>query len=472
MTRIISCLLVLAVSFQIYGQSKLTRSCKKIKESIVINDKKTADAYLKVDLVSNNKAEIFSIVSTEVPKTIFDLKEKGQEALIESLNQKTNSPEDLISSLRSELSSSSSSSESANVKRTTYLKTIEIDVKDILRGTDRLGRIDELLFRIKLPDNNIIKFKSLNNIATKYEYINFGKIGLTRNQSFTFNAGLEFAGTGSTASTEGKTETKKVVIGGDTVDITDVSGGSNSTGTSNKSNLGVTYTAGRTITEEAEVKRRRIAMKGSIGSHEIMIYQEGAPQLNLNDKITLEIVFEVTNVGTYLVLDLDNLFDENGKPVIDSSMHKLTPYYLTIVDDNIVDSIVDVKLEYEFVYREIINQKGKRSPGEWDDKIEYIKLVDPTMVSSYHTLINKRELKYDQWYVQDTATKQILSLDYHGAITQLKFFSLADVTEFLKWLKESQLVEFRDFQLMLSEPLPDRVLTKDDIKNLELFIVL
>jgi len=292
-TIYISIIFVFLSSFS-FSQSKLTRSHKSIDESITVPNKNVANEYVSVNLISSGNAELFSVVKTNKPKTVFELSDKGQKSLIEAVNSKASNISELISGLQNNLTKNNSSI-SYNKKYTTYLKKIEIDVNDNLRGSERCGRIDELVIRIKLPDNKTIKFKSLQNISTKYEYISFGKIGLTRNQSFTANAGVNIAGTGSTVNTGNSTTNKQVVIDGDTLDITDVIGGTNEIGTSNTSNIGISYTGGRTISEEREIKKRRIAMKGSLTSNEIVIYQEGAPELNLNDKIVIEILFEVSN---------------------------------------------------------------------------------------------------------------------------------------------------------------------------------
>jgi len=425
-----------------FSQSKLTRSHKSIDESVIATDKNVAEEYVSVNLISSGNAELFSVVKTINPKTVFDLSDKGQKSLIEAVNSKASKMSELISGLQNNLSKNSSSI-SYNKKYTTYLKKIEIDVNDNLRGSERSGRIDELVIRIKLPDNKSIKFKSLQNISTKYEYISFGKIGLTRNQSFTANAGVNFAGTGSTVSTGNSTTNKQVVIDGDTLDITDVIGETNEMGTSNTSNIGISYTGGRTISEEREIKKRRIAMKGSLTSNEIVIYQEGAPELNLNDKIVIEVLFEVTNQYSTMNLEMNGLFDNKGNANTDTLKQKLSPLYVTTASSIVSSTDIQAEISHGFVYREIVNNKGKKSPGEWDDKVKFIKLADNSIVSSKQNLINKGEIDIDEWVIEDTTTNEILCLDYYGTPVQLRFYSLDSVAKFLIWLKESKPTYFK-----------------------------
>ncbi|TRX51272.1 hypothetical protein FNH22_24360 [Fulvivirga sp. M361] len=426
------------------GQSKLTRSFKSIKDVVKLDTRADIDSVVQIGLFSAPKASSYSVVSTSVKKGIYELSEKGQKAFIEAANSKVADEKKLVETLGKTIVSIPSP-KPFHVEKTKFIKKLEIDVRDMLRGTKRVGRIEELYIKLKLDDTSNITFLGFNNIATKYEVVDFGKIGLTRSQNFTINAGLEVAGTGSTSNTTTSTAAKKTVIDGDTVDISDGVTGVGTTGSSNTSNLGASYALGRTITEERDVKRRRIVLKGTINKYEAIIYQEGAPSVNLNDKISIELLFETVNNESEFILNFSGLYNSDGtvRKGADTIQYKISYGYLTTPTQK-VDSI---SLEYEFIYREVANNKGKKSLGEWDDEVVFLKTTNRDSTRTKYKFISKGELKADSWRIKDGSSNYLYA-KYFGRTYQLKFTSLKDATSFLMWLYQTQYTSFNGTRLL------------------------
>ncbi len=427
-----------------YCQSKLTNNFKKIEDVKELKTRADIDSIVRITLHTSSKAKTYKVVTSPANKGIYDLSEKGQKALIEAVNSKTNSESDLIKSIGKNIVITKSS-KPFHIENTKFIKKVEIDVRDMLKGTKRVGRIDELYIKIALEENPNVEFIGFNNIATKYEVLDFGKIGLTRNQNFTLNAGFEFAGTGTTTSTATGATSKKAVIDGDTVDISNTLSDSDLLGNSNKSNIGASYSAGRTISEERNLSKRRLVLKGTISKNEAMIYQEGAPGLNLNDKITVELIFKTINNKSDFILNFSGMFNSDGtiRKGSDTTKYKISYEYLTTP----IAKSDSISVEYEFTYREVTNKKGKKSLGEWDDKIVYLKATNRDSTRIKSEFIGTSELKENIWTLKD-AYGNYLYADYYGKFYQLKFTELKFATDFLLWLIQSEYTSFNGVQIL------------------------
>ena len=454
-------------SATVFSQARLTLAHKKVKGTEWVLTQAASDAIVKIDWYSTYDAEPFSVTKKQAKKGLFELTNKGQKAFIESMSTKSADAAKFVEGLKKNLTEIKTTKK-YDVRKTTYLKKIEIDVQDVfLRNKGKgKGRLDELVIRITLPNTDIIKFKSLKNITTKYDVIDFGEIGLTRNQSFTANVGFDFAGTGSVVSNGNTTTTKQVVIDRDTMDVVDSGGNEISNGSSNASNIGASYSAGRTVTENRQVKERRIALKGTVGVNEIMIYQQGAPGINLNDKIILEVVFEVTQQESDLEFRISGFRDKKGEPVTDVAKQKLTPYFLTKRSGAIANTEIDVNLSYDYVYREVANFKGKRSPGEWDDKVKYHILNQGTL-SSTQKFLKKGEIRYDAWVLLDPVSNKHIAIDFYGTSESLEFFSLGEAQDFLVWLLQTKSVTYKGMKLLIGDAAGYVDLKPGDIANLK-----
>lgn len=440
-------LFLLYCSIISFGQSKLTNYQKKILGDKIIASLNEAEKYVSIDWYVNDPAQAFEATNVITKKDMFNLTEKGQKAFIEAVSEKTanNDLTALLSGLSSPLTRVSRP-EIYEVDKTKFVKKIELDVNDKLRLKG--GRIAELYFQVKIGDDSIIRFLEFRNIATKHEVVDFGSIGLARNRNFSLNAGVEFGGTGSNTITN----------------TTDSNTDSNTINTSNTSNLGASYSMGRTITEELALKIRRIAMKGTIGPMTASIYQEGYPSINLNDKVTVELVFEATKKITKTILTFDGLFDSSGKAVTDVNKLKINKCYVTLPQLNI-DSNVTAELLYEFVYREVINNKGRNSVGEWDDKILYNRVIDKNVTSKSVPFLSQSELETQIWYLGEDNNK--LWLNYFGRIIQLKFLDSKSADDLLLWLQQTKQTTFKNSNFMIgSSHVALTPLTTNDIDKL------
>ncbi len=477
-TLILLCWIATSTFNSIYAQSTLSRSFKRIKKSDTLKSSEAAK-YVSVDLFKIGEATPFKETTKPKEKNWFELSEKGQKEYIKAMNSqiKAHNPKALRENLGHNLAPKkpSSSDDSRHKEYTTFLKKIEIDVNDELKGTKEVGRIDQLVIRLSIPADAPVTFKSLQNISTKYGFREFGKLGISNTTSFVVNGGVDLGGTGSTSSTQNSSTNQ----GGDEVNnSSDSSEDSNSSGSTNTSNLGLSFTKNRTVTEEINIRPRFIAMKVSVSPTEILIYQEGSPENNLNDKILLDIVLETKpdSNSTSLMLDISGLYDKKRKAVINDTLHKVKPYYRTEPKTNSPENDFSIKIKYNFIYRKVTNRRGKRTIGyDGDDAVKFLRYKPSNKITQSIVFCKKGELTYDRWTIRDTSAAggNSLGLDYYGEPVQLKFMSLDEATRFLTWLKITQrtYIGSNKFKLCLKNDLTGKCnpLNAYDISKLKIY---
>ena len=205
-------------------------------------------------------------------------------------------------------------------------------------------------------------------------------------------------------------------------------------------------------------------MKGTVGSVEASLYQEGYPEINLNDKIVVELVFESSSNTSDPTFKFSGLFNPSHIANTDPAKLGINFYYLTLPVNN--GSPINADLSYEFVYREVKNKRGMNTPGEWDDKIDYNKLIDRTKVSKTVNFLNTHELKADAWIISN-AGGESLWLNFFGKDYQLKFYALKDVMDLLLWLNETNSTTFKGFQFKKGTALGTKTnINTTDIANM------
>lgn len=428
MKRIQLAAIMLLCAAQVVCQSKITNYQKKIKKVIPVTSTEQADRFVNITMTSNDRPVTLASLKQKERKSVFELSDRGQQAFISSLHRGTG--EDVsafMANLRADLGPEKKTS-AYIVDRTSFVKKIELNVRDLFAASSNAGRIAELIITVRLPDNKDIEFQGFRNIATKYDMVELGSVSMTRNRDFSVSAGYSAPATGGP--------------------------GASATGS-----------FGRSVTEEVGMGIRRIALKGTVNSMEATIYQEGYQGINLNDLVSLELIFKATNIISDPQLMIGGLFNKEGKAVTDSSKINIDRYYLTIPATS---PALDVNLGYEFVYREIINKKGRNSPGEWDDKINLHLLKKKSVVEQSFPFLRKDDLDPGTWVIENKdALESYLYLDYFDGPVQLKFTSLEAAKKFEDWLMRTKSVSVKGFRLKTGTSLHNLVpLQQGHIKSL------
>lgn len=398
---------------------KLTRLYKKNNGNKIISQD-SVEYFVKVGVRIDPKITFFK--GTKIPKKIYinELSDRGQEALIEQYGNKLN-----IQNLNKSLSTplvEKPLNNSLNKEFTKYLVHIEFDVDDTKSSSAiNFGRIIELQLRLSLNSNDEIRFYSFKEFNTIYEYVNFGDIEETRTRNFTLNAGFELQGTGAT-STQGSDS--------NTTDVT----------STQTSNVGASYGSVRSTTEKISQLQRIISQMGTMGDNNFSILQQGAPKNNLEGKISLDLVVETQNnlassYFSFADIKKDNKFQD------DPSKIKVNRYFITTP---IIKNDITAEVACKFEYREINNEKGRRTKSEHDDIITTRAFSDYFVIENNITLLKKNELKdlFHYWVIvdgnQDPKKQKIIYINYYGENVELRFDSMIKAMEFLEYLRETK----------------------------------
>lgn len=258
-------------------------------------------------------------------KTVFDLSDNGQAEYLKHSSKYF--AERTFDSFRQNIAKGISTEDRPSdfLEHILFVKRIEIDITDVLyKAGNKANRIDQLTFIIRLADPDEFKFISFKDFSTKYDVVEFGDI--SRSVNTKFSIGFEEA---------------------------PASAG---------------FEIGSSRDENINLKVRSIAAKGSLTESSISIYMEGNPQKNINEKVEFEVVIEAKNLASEPLVSFSGLYNEKGDVVYDPTKLSLIEKFL-IRPMNMND--VKVDFSYGFLYREVINKKGKKTVPEFDDKVRY-----------------------------------------------------------------------------------------------------
>lgn len=459
-------IIILMIPCIAFGQSKLAKYQKKILGSENVSQN-SAEKWVSVTLQNNPPASIYSpSVAVVTKRNVFNLSDKGQKAFINSLSSKAKDEKSFVSSVPTSLEpsdASGGSSSSLESKKTDFLKKFEIDVTD-LSPKQNSGRIAQLIIWLTLDDTKNVEFSGFNNLTTKYQVIDFGTLSESRTSGFTFNAGLNIGGTGSTstsvANANGGTTTTTTgeTATGTTNGITTAATGGNTTGNttgvtttntggttnSSASNLGATYTNSKTIAEQIAIKNSIISMKGSVSSNEVSLLQNGAPNQNLDDNIDMQLILKVVNTYSVPYLKFKGLIDKEANTAVkDESKLAISKGYFTLPQIN-----TDVKgtISYTYVYREVV--KGENTAMESDDKVFFHNMKKRDFVSKPITILKAKELNVKLYHI---VTKNgTLYLSYYGKKIELRFDDMNSPNDFIQWLIETKRTKIKGCDILVN----------------------
>lgn len=477
MKRLIYSILILVIcGHSSFGQkTTLTRRYKKIEDTKVYKkgEEKEAATVVGVQLFLLPEAELVvtGTKSGTTKGTVYDLKEEAQAAYITAyVAESKGKPSSSVQDILCHTCPIPKTPRKLIEDRTLFQKELSFDIVNEL-GKTSAGRISTLniKFKVESRDLDLWGFKDL---VTKYDVFSFGSINSQRTRSFTANAGVEFAGTGSntTSSTQGSSDSS--TVGPEENRGTNSSEGSlsddNSTTSSQTSNVGVGFAASNVLTEQISPTERFIALKGAMSNEMFQLYMEGAPLRDLNDKITVTVFFRTKNNFNEHIFHFDGM-GSLGKFQTDiSKLSVQRTYCLTPIRAFNVNS----SMSYGFSYREIKEpdeflfwdeKTGRNTPQEGDDVIINYATASPDLVSQpSQQFIKNTELYVGLFGISNSAG--YLEIAYQGTKKELLFPNFETAEYFLQWmwsyfeakladkqkpdlkLNDGTLIQFRDIQ--------------------------
>ena len=450
------------------AQSELAKYQKKVKHRYALYDTAHANRFVTVSVNTHNDAVLFSPPAPASSKrNLYNLTEKGQQALINSLAAKTANAKELMGALPTVLEPAPDEGRSSpEVKMTDLLKKLEIKVtNEVLVTNSRRktsGRIEQLSLWVRLDSTNEVEFESFNNLSTKYQSVDFGTISINKVNGFTINAGINLGGTGATTVTTVNGGGTSTGDGG--VTTNNSSTNANGTTSSNTSTLGVGYSNTKTIAEQIAIKNMVQTMKGSISRSEASLSLNGVPNQDLADNINLELVVKSVKTISRPYITLKGLFNPlSGTPNAQADITVAKKYYT--IPQNLTHD-VKATLFYTFVYREIVS--GENTVMESDDKVIYQTLFNrDTTKTPFTFLVPKefnptfRNIKIYPGAVQPDSY-DVLYLNYYNEPPIELIFTkddLATSESIIEWLRRSGATKIGNCELILGHFAPGQPIT-------------
>lgn len=252
-------------------------------------------------------------------------------------------------------------------------------------------RLDQATITLTLEPN--ARFKTWNQLATRFETIDLGKINYT--QKGTLSAGLESAAPGSS-------EISKATLSASTE---------------------------RSLAEEVLLKQRYVANMGVLTPSEARIVQQGTVGVdlvgNLLFDITLVAAGNPTRVWLYQVANLNN---DSGQPQPADQLR--VTRRLTHAAPSIQGGWT-AKLKADYRRRTVTT--GVETLTESDDTVAY--QIASAAAQAPVILATEEDLKVTGWLIRTPDGKRALHIQEPDAVTALIFDSFDGAREFLIWLK-------------------------------------
>jgi hypothetical protein len=320
------------------------------------------------------------------PKTIFDLAGEGQAAAVAAFAAKSENLPGLQAAIAAPIARASNS---GIQDVSTISRRVVLSVGASHRGL--ADRLDASTVTLHLKADGPAKFKSWNQLATKFETIDLGKMNFT--QKGTLSAGLE-------GSAPGSTEIDKATLGA---------------------------TLENTLAEEVLLRQRYVVSSGVLTETEARVIQQGAVGLDLVGNITIDLTIAARQTAVETFYRADNLFDAKGGPQQPGEIRLIRKFvrYPTTVTGG-------WSAEVQGRYRRRKVTVGAETITESDDEVTY---EAPMPSTSGLVLASEDDLKISKWVLM--AGRQVMAIQEADGTGTLQFDSYDGARDFLLWLKAS-----------------------------------
>jgi hypothetical protein len=330
-------------------------------------------------------------------KTIFDLSDRGQAALIKGLAEDTKKPEELLAAASRKLENFRTNP--ADVDLTNFKRRVVFTVG---RGSSRpADRLAWLRINLSISSSDYV-FRSWDKAATVYERIDLGKLELSQEQSAKPTSSL--AGFGS--------------------------------------NIGLDVSRSAKLVESQDQRRRIVDLNVSLPSNAIAtVVRQGAPDRDLDGNTVID--FDIKYKGKVCSKDLvkfSNLKEEDEPTSVeDIKMHLYEAKYPKVAKD--IEAVALMTYDFRKV------TKGDDSINEGDDSIT---VIHGTTDSVTRMLIPESAQRLTAGRLTDLKEETVITWDWEryedsgrrgrlhckdaGETEQLLFRTLNDAWDLLYWL--------------------------------------
>lgn len=378
------------------------RKVESVKEVSDLNEAKKVveltNYYVKPDQIIAPKEEY---------KNSLMLQDRGQEKYLEILGEEfKGKPSEFIKHVAAPFKGTTVTTNESIIDKSQFPIKINLNIEDKKNDAIKANRISAIKVKFELI-NEDVDFIKFNNIQTKYEVLDFGKMTNTDSKNISLNAGANVV-FGTTANT-----------------LNDAGGVINTRSGSNTPTVGGSFGASNSNTQEVLLTKRVLSQNAALTSKYGYVSLEGTPTNNLEGPLNIEFTMKSIPVKEYAVYKFSELFNKDS--AIQQDKIKISTLYYQIPD---IKEDVKIAMTYEFIYREV--NKKHQTVSESDDHITYhtgTPTEQDTLVG-----VQKKDLKLNVYYLYDE--KSGLYLEKQGEV--ISFQSVDDADSFRKWLLVSE----------------------------------
>lgn len=321
-------------------------------------------------------------VEPPAPRTIFDLGTDGQAALITALAAQGGG------SLPGALASPIVRGQTGVVDRTTVNRRVVLSVSTTHAGL--ADRLDYASIVLELPKNAPARFSAWNQLATKFETVDVGK--LTFSQKDSLSSGLE-------GILPGISEITKATAGA---------------------------TRERIMGEEVLLRQRYVAITGSLVPTTAKVVQQGAVGIDLVGNTVFDVTLAGDRIQQERLYSVEGLF-KSGQPSLpaDVTLNRRLIRFVETASD------WTVAVNAQFRRRRVTD--GDRTVTESDDAIAYENVVSD---GGSLTLVGAEDLKVSKWLIYNPQCEPI-HVEEHAGPVVLQFDSFEGAENMLRWMLQT-----------------------------------
>ncbi|WP_430402795.1 hypothetical protein [Fluviicola sp.] len=390
---------------------KVMRYYKSEKGTQTITSKTSMDSLFEINAFVLDP-------SVGANKTISDLSDKGQGALIEALNSKTKTSQELVDAIAAPLEEAVTPGSTKG--SITWKKRVVISIAKM--DNEAANRFQQVWFTLEIPDSykGKVEFVSWDKIITETQTYDLGKITSSRTVGFSVSPEITMAG-----FVQGK--------------LPGAVSGSSTSG------------------EEKSFTGKFAGLSAAVvNPSKFVMSRQALPNENISGNIVIEFTLKSTQSAESLIYDFSGFY--NGETVVSDQSKIEFVRSLTIKPDFGTISVIPINLTYKFHYRTV--GKGKRTEPEYDDQITYLDGIYTD--SSKFNLFNTAETRPSMWKISDGSN--YLHLSNAGQTEVLQFSSYNKATQLLNWIRLTKNSQVANYQLVLGL----KNFTAADIPNLRI----
>lgn len=396
------------------GAKKILKYQTSIKPTIIANKTK-ADSILQI-------SAFILEPSTLSTKTITDLSDKGQAALIEAINSKSTTAKELISSLALPIKESVSS---GNIKGSKLWKK-KIILNILKTDTEKANRIEHVLFTMYIPESltDKVEFVSWDKVVTETQVIDLGKITSGNSTTLSFSPEISMAGTIQGKAPGSVSNTK-------------------------------------TFSQEKSFSSRLAGLNASlVSSSKFQVLRRGTANEDISGNIIIELTLKSKLVKEVTIYEFSGFY--NGASIV-TDQSKIGMIKNILVRPDFGDSNINIPIDltYKFRFRKV--DVGENTEPEYDDTITYID-GEITEKSKFKVFDQEESEKTKTWEISDGVN--YLNIFKTGFTEQLLFDSSLSAGQLLSWIKQTQNLKVSDYDLFNG----NTPLIASDIKNLKVVL--